>query len=63
MTTKERLEQAIHMIVDDLEADIRGRRGIGQEWDQIEGEIVMKEIFPRWKEILNKHIAPLLKEA
>lgn len=39
-------------IIYDLIKDLSGRRGLGQEWDNIDGEI-QDEIIDKWYEIIN----------
>jgi hypothetical protein len=35
-----------------LDADIRDRKGIGNEWEMIDGEIMLGEIKPAWERII-----------
>lgn len=43
-------------IISGIVVDISGRMGLGQEWKSIESEIVYKEIFPAWREIIIEQV-------
>lgn len=43
-------------IFDAIAADIRGRKGVGDEWEQIDEEVMKEEIRPTWEKIISDEI-------
>jgi hypothetical protein len=48
-------------IVDDIAADISGRKGIGDEYDQIDSD-VKKEMIITWLDLAEAHIEKYTEE-
>jgi hypothetical protein len=43
-------------IVDEIAADLSDRRGLGDEWDQLDTDVRL-EILKAWQKIVKKYIA------
>lgn len=52
MTTEERVSLAVARLID----DIHGRKGLGDEWDQIDDD-VQAEIREDWEEIIHSALS------
>jgi hypothetical protein len=49
-------------IVDEIVADLCGRRGLRQEWEEIDEE-TQKEIKLTWRKIIHKHVDEYRKDS
>lgn len=56
------IEQKIDNIVKALEQDIIRRKGLGDEWENIDDETAAK-ILNQWKDILREKIGELLRKS
>ena len=61
-TTEEMIRKTANAIIARLSGDIAGRKGIGDEWQQIGHCIMADEIRPRWRQIITEEISEMMGE-
>lgn len=52
----DQIDAAVEFIIKALVKDICGRRGIGDEWEAIEADIMKGEILPAWRAKIREQI-------
>jgi len=55
--TNDQARLAAKAIIEKLTTDIRDRRGLGDEWEQISPSVMDEELIPAWTKIIEKEIA------
>ena len=61
MSKKNSVRKTTAVIIDRLVTDISDRRGLRQEWEQIDDDVREDEIFPAWRKIIKEEIDSLLE--